>query len=149
MEIKGNTALITGGASGLGAATTRALHGSGANVLIVDLNDELGEALVSELGERAAYAHANVVNPEEMSAAVADRLSLRDRGLLREGMYADVVVFDPTTIADRATFEQPHQLSVGVRYVFVNGTAVVREGKHTGAKPGRIVRGPGYRENRP
>ena len=64
-------------------------------------------------------------------------------------MYADVVVFDPTTIADRATFEQPHQLSVGVRYVFVNGTAVVREGKHTGAKPGRIVRGPGYRENRP
>ncbi|MFB3094753.1 MAG: amidohydrolase family protein, partial [Candidatus Acidiferrales bacterium] len=85
----------------------------------------------------------------KMSAAVADRLSLRDRGLLREGMYADVVVFDPTTIADRATFEQPHQLSVGVRYVFVNGTAVVREGKHTGAKPGRIVRGPGYRENRP
>lgn len=85
----------------------------------------------------------------KMSAAVADRLFLRDRGLLREGMYADVVVFDPTTIADRATFEQPHQLSVGVRYVFVNGTAVVREGKHTGAKPGRIVRGPGYRENRP
>ena len=75
MEIKGNTALITGGASGLGAATTRALHGSGANVLIVDLNDELGETLVSELGNRAAYAHANVVNPEEMSAAVAVAVS--------------------------------------------------------------------------
>lgn len=82
----------------------------------------------------------------KMSAAVAARLSLADRGLLRVGMYADVVVFNPNTIADRATFEQPHQLSVGVEYVFVNGTAVVREGKPTGAKPGRIVRGPGYRK---
>lgn len=80
----------------------------------------------------------------KMTSAVASRLSIRDRGLLREGMYADVVVFDPATIADRATFEQPHQLSGGMRYVFVNGTAVVREGQHTGAKPGRIVRGPGY-----
>jgi dihydroorotase/N-acyl-D-amino-acid deacylase len=82
----------------------------------------------------------------KMSAAVAIRLSLVDRGLLREGLYADVVVFNPTTIADRATFEQPHQVSVGIEYVFVNGTAVVREGKPTGAKPGRIVRGPGYRK---
>ena len=80
----------------------------------------------------------------KMTSAVANRLSIQDRGLLREGMYADVVVFDPRTIADRATFEQPHQLSVGVRYVFVNGTAVVRDGRHTGAKPGRPVRGPGY-----
>jgi dihydroorotase/N-acyl-D-amino-acid deacylase len=80
----------------------------------------------------------------KMTSAVANRLSIMDRGLLREGMYADVVVFDPRTIADRATFEQPHQLSVGVRYVFVNGTAVVRDGRHTGAKPGRPVRGPGY-----
>jgi N-acyl-D-amino-acid deacylase len=80
----------------------------------------------------------------KMSSAVATRLSIQDRGLLRAGMYADVVVFDPATIADRATFEAPHQLSVGVRHVFVNGMAVVREGRHTGAKPGRIVRGPGY-----
>lgn len=80
----------------------------------------------------------------KMSSAVASRLSIRERGLLREGMYADVVIFDPDTITDRATFDQPHQLSVGMQYVFVNGTAVVREGKHTGAKPGRIVRGPGY-----
>jgi N-acyl-D-amino-acid deacylase len=82
----------------------------------------------------------------KMSAAVAERLSIQDRGLLREGLYADVVVFNPDTVADHATFEQPHQLSTGIEYVFVNGTAVVREGKPTGSKPGRIVRGPGYRK---
>jgi N-acyl-D-amino-acid deacylase len=82
----------------------------------------------------------------KMSAAVAERLSIQDRGLLREGSYADVVVFNPDTVADHATFEQPHQLSTGIEYVFVNGTAVVREGKPTGSKPGRIVRGPGYRK---
>ncbi len=81
----------------------------------------------------------------KMTSAVADRLSIRDRGLLVEGFRADIVVFDPRTIADRATFEAPHQNSAGVRDVFVNGVAVVEEGKHTGALPGRIVRGPGYR----
>ena len=81
----------------------------------------------------------------KMSSAVATRLSIPDRGVLRPGTYADVVVFDPAAIADRATFESPHQLSVGMRHVFVNGTAVVRDGRHTGAKPGRVVRGPGYR----
>jgi len=81
----------------------------------------------------------------KMTAAVADRLSIRDRGELREGMYADVMLFDPNTIIDKATYEKPHQLSVGVKYVFVNGVAVVRDGKVTGAKPGKIVRGPGWR----
>ena len=81
----------------------------------------------------------------KMTSAVATRLSIQDRGLIRVGMYADVVVFDPGTVADRATFEDPHQLSVGVEEVFVNGVAVLRSGEHTGAKPGRIVRGPGYR----
>jgi len=80
----------------------------------------------------------------KMTWAVAQRLSIRDRGLLHEGMYADVVVFDPRTIIDRATYEQPHQLSVGMKHVFVNGVAVVSDGKATGAKPGRVVRGPGY-----
>ena len=75
-----------------------------------------------------------------MSGAPAARLGLRERGLLRERMFADVVVFDPATIADRATFERPHQLSVGVRHVLVNGVAVVRDGRHTGATPGRLVR---------
>jgi dihydroorotase/N-acyl-D-amino-acid deacylase len=80
----------------------------------------------------------------KMSGATAARLKLRDRGLLREGMFADVVVFDEKTIADLATFEKPHQLSVGVKHVFVNGVAVVNDGKHTGATPGRSVRGPGW-----
>jgi N-acyl-D-aspartate/D-glutamate deacylase len=82
----------------------------------------------------------------KMTWAVAERLSIHDRGMLHEGMYADVVVFDPNTIIDRATYEQPNQLSVGVREVLVNGVEVVRDGRHTGAKPGRIVRGPGWRE---
>lgn len=81
----------------------------------------------------------------KMTSAVATRLSIHDRGVLRAGMYADVVVFDPETVTDRATFEDPHQLSVGVEEVFVNGVQVLRGGEHTGAKPGRIVRGPGYR----
>jgi dihydroorotase/N-acyl-D-amino-acid deacylase len=80
----------------------------------------------------------------KMTSAVARRLSIQDRGLLQEGMYADVTVFDPAKIADHATFENPHQLSTGVVHVLVNGVAVVRDGKHTGAMPGRIVRGPGY-----
>ena len=80
----------------------------------------------------------------KMTSAVAARLSIRDRGLLSEGFRADLVVFDPSTIADKATFEAPHQASVGVRDVYVNGVAVLQGGKHTGALPGRIVRGPGY-----
>jgi N-acyl-D-amino-acid deacylase len=80
----------------------------------------------------------------KMTSAVANRLYICDRGQLREGFYADIVIFDPNTIGDRATFENPHQLSVGIQYVFVNGTAVIKNGKHTGALPGRIVRGPGY-----
>ncbi|HJU64829.1 MAG TPA: D-aminoacylase [Gemmatimonadaceae bacterium] len=81
----------------------------------------------------------------KMTSAVANRLSITERGLVRQGMFADLVVFDPTTVSDRATYAQPHQLSVGIRHVFVNGTEVVRDGKHTGARPGRVVRGPGWR----
>jgi dihydroorotase/N-acyl-D-amino-acid deacylase len=80
----------------------------------------------------------------KMSSAVASRLSIRDRGVLREGAFADIVVFDPRTVADRATYQQPHQISAGMHHVFVNGVQVVRDGRHTGAKPGRIVRGPGW-----
>jgi len=79
------------------------------------------------------------------TSAVATRLSISDRGLLREGFFADITVFDPAKIIDHSTFEQPHALSEGVRYVFVNGTLVVRDGRHTGAKPGRVLRGPGAR----
>lgn len=76
----------------------------------------------------------------KMTSAVADRLGLRRRGLLRQGMLADVVVFDPHTIIDHATFDEPHQLSEGVSHVWVNGVQVVRNGSHTGATPGRVVR---------
>jgi N-acyl-D-amino-acid deacylase len=80
----------------------------------------------------------------KMTGATAARLKVRDRGLLREGMHADIVIFDPATIIDHATFDKPHQLSTGVRDVFVNGVQVVANGKHTGAKPGQIVRGIGF-----
>ncbi len=78
-----------------------------------------------------------------MSSAVADRLGLRDRGIIRPGFRADVLVFDPDTVADRATFTDSHQLSVGINEVWVNGVRVLREGRHTGAMPGRPVYGPG------
>lgn len=81
----------------------------------------------------------------KMTSAVATRLSISGRGVLKEGFFADIVVFDPRTVGDRATYEEPHQLSEGILHVWVNGVPVVRDGKHTGAKPGRALRGPGYR----
>jgi dihydroorotase/N-acyl-D-amino-acid deacylase len=79
-----------------------------------------------------------------MTSAVAARLSIRDRGVLAPGAFADVVVFDAATIRDEATYEQPHRFSTGVRHVLVNGIPVVLQGAHTGALPGRAVRGPGW-----
>lgn len=75
----------------------------------------------------------------------AANLELDRRGFLREGMFGDVVVFDPATIADRATFDNPHQYAAGMRHVFVNGVQVLKDGEHTGAKPGRALWGPGKR----
>jgi dihydroorotase/N-acyl-D-amino-acid deacylase len=83
-----------------------------------------------------------------MSSAVATRLAILDRGVLKPGMFADIVIFDPNAIIDRATFEDPKQISTGVRYVWVNGALVWRDGRHTGAKPGRILRGQGYTASR-
>jgi N-acyl-D-amino-acid deacylase len=79
----------------------------------------------------------------KLSGLPATNLGLDHRGFLKEGMFADVVVFDPATIADRATFDKPHQYAVGVKHVFVNGTQVIKDGEHTGAKPGRALWGPG------
>lgn len=98
----------------------------------------------------ARYVREQQVIPLEdavrkASSAVATRLLITDRGVLKPGLKADVIVFDPQTITDHATFENPHRLSTGVRDVFVNGVAVLRNGQHTGAKPGVVVRGPGYR----
>src|ERR1700716_3417704 len=78
-----------------------------------------------------------------LSAQPATNLGLDHRGLLKEGMFADVIVFDPATIADRATFEKPHQYAVGMKHVFVNGVQVLKDGDHIGAKPGRALWGPG------
>jgi N-acyl-D-amino-acid deacylase len=80
-----------------------------------------------------------------LSSLPADNLGLDRRGRLQPGYYADVVVFDPSTIQDHATFERPHQFATGVQHVFVNGQHVLRDGAHTGALPGRVVRGRGYR----
>src|SRR5687768_2076657 len=97
----------------------------------------------------ARYVREQQVIPLEdavrkASSAVASRLSITDRGVLKVGLKADVIVFDPATITDHATFENPHRLSTGIRDVFVNGVAVLRDNQHTGAKPGVVVRGPGY-----
>jgi N-acyl-D-amino-acid deacylase len=78
-----------------------------------------------------------------LSALPATNLGLDHRGFLKEGMFADVVVFDPAVIADRATVEKPHQYAVGMKHVFVNGVQVLKDGEHTGAKPGRPLSGPG------
>ena len=79
----------------------------------------------------------------KLTSLPADTLRLKDRGRLAVGQFADVVAFDPKTIADRATYERPHQYAVGMRHVWVNGTRVLKDGEHTGAKPGRVVKGPG------
>ena len=78
-----------------------------------------------------------------LSGLPASNLGLDHRGFIQEGMFADIVIFDPATIADRATFEKPHQYAVGVKHVFVNGVQVLKDGEHTGAKPGRALSGPG------
>ena len=75
----------------------------------------------------------------------AARMRLADRGLIKLGLWADLVVFDPDTVGDRATFEAPNQLSVGMQWVLVNGVPVIADGQATGARPGKVLRGPGYR----
>jgi N-acyl-D-amino-acid deacylase len=80
-----------------------------------------------------------------LSAFPADNLKIEGRGRLKPGYYADVVVFDPATIQDHATPEQPQVYATGMQHVFVNGVQVLQDGEHTGAKPGRVVRGPGWR----
>ncbi|MEP7129511.1 MAG: amidohydrolase family protein [Sphingomicrobium sp.] len=79
-----------------------------------------------------------------LSSLPATNLGVRQRGFLRPGYYGDVVIFDPAAIQDHATFEKPKQLATGVDDVFVNGVQVLKDGRHTGAKPGRVVRGPGW-----
>ena len=82
----------------------------------------------------------------KLTSLSANKLKIKKRGLLKEEYYADVVIFDPNTISDHATFGNPHQLATGMQHVFVNGIQVLNEGEHTGATPGKVVRGPGYKK---
>jgi N-acyl-D-amino-acid deacylase len=84
----------------------------------------------------------------KLTSLPATTLRIKERGQLAPGFLADVVVFDPRTVGDRATYEQPHQYSTGVRHVWVNGVQVLNDGEHTGATPGRVVRGPGWKRPR-
>jgi N-acyl-D-amino-acid deacylase len=81
----------------------------------------------------------------KLTSLPAATLRVKERGRLAPGYFADVVAFDPKTIADRATYEKPHQYATGVRHVWVNGVQVLKDGDHTGQKPGRVVRGPGWK----
>jgi dihydroorotase/N-acyl-D-amino-acid deacylase len=81
----------------------------------------------------------------KMTSLAAQRVGISNRGLLKPGMYADITIFDPNTIIDRSTYENPAQLATGVSYVLVNGVPVVDNGQVTGALPGRALRGPGYK----
>ena len=81
----------------------------------------------------------------KMTGAAAARLGLRQRGTIRDGNLADLVVFDPATVRSNATYDEPRRFPTGIEHVIVNGTLVVRDGEHTGALPGRVVRGPGWR----
>jgi len=82
-----------------------------------------------------------------LTSLPAKNLKIRERGLLKAGYFADIVVFDPAAIQDHASYDEPHQLSAGVTHVFVNGEAILRDGEHTGATPGRFVREPGWSGN--
>jgi N-acyl-D-aspartate/D-glutamate deacylase len=79
----------------------------------------------------------------KMTRMPARRLKLEGRGIIEPNAFADLVAFDPARVADRATFEQPHQYPVGIPHVWVNGVAVIRDGEHTGELPGRVLRGRG------
>lgn len=82
----------------------------------------------------------------KLTSLSANKLKIQNRGLLQPGYYADIVIFDPAKVKDNATFEKPHQYSDGMIHVFVNGVQVLKDGEHTGAKPGRFVKGPGFKK---
>jgi dihydroorotase/N-acyl-D-amino-acid deacylase len=128
-------------------------------------NDSQGTAPTGNLGEEHPHPRAYATFPRilrkyvreehrltlqdairKFSALPAQRLGLADRGVIKEGMWADIDVFDPEEIHDVATFEKPNQLSVGMRFVLVNGVPVIAGGKATNTLPGKVLRGPGYQK---
>jgi N-acyl-D-amino-acid deacylase len=100
------------------------------------------------LGKYVREEHALTLEAaiHKMTGVAAQRMGLQQRGLVWPGFYADLTIFDPATVADRATFENPQQLSVGIRYVIVNGRFTMDDGRLTGERPGRALRGPGWVE---
>jgi N-acyl-D-amino-acid deacylase len=82
----------------------------------------------------------------KLTSLPTENLKIQARGRIKEGYFADLAIFDPAKIQDHATFDKPHQYATGMRHVFVNGVQVLKDGEHTGAKPGRVVRGPGYKK---
>ena len=80
-----------------------------------------------------------------LTSLPAKNTGIQDRGSIQLNNYADIIIFDPEEVNDKATFEKPHQYAVGMKHVFVNGEQVLKNGEHTGALPGQIVRGPGWR----
>jgi N-acyl-D-amino-acid deacylase len=85
----------------------------------------------------------------KLTSLPAQTLRIKERGQLSTGYFADIVVFDPKTIAEHATYEKPHQYATGMKDVWVNGVQVIKDGEHTGQKPGRVVRGPGWKPRQP
>jgi N-acyl-D-aspartate/D-glutamate deacylase len=126
--------------------------GSDGCALSIGMRTALGKPHPRSFGTHARMLakyvrEENLIPLEEairkMTSFPAARLGLADRGLLRPGMKADVVIFDPHRIQDQATFKEPEQYATGIEWVFINGTAVVEEGKPTGALPGHVLLGPG------
>jgi len=107
------------------------------------VRDETRSEMPDEVGTKLLTIQEFVRKSTSMAAQV---MGLFDRGLIREGMWADLVVFDPETFSDVATYEDTHHHPVGIDYVFVNGTLVWKKGKHTGTFPGKVLRGPGYKQ---
>jgi N-acyl-D-amino-acid deacylase len=103
------------------------------------------------LGKYVRDEHAIPIEEaiRKLTSFPAATLRIKDRGTLAPAFFADIVVFDPKTIADTSTYEKPHQYAVGVKHVWVNGGQVLKNGEHTGQKPGRAVRGPGWKPTRP
>ena len=114
---------------------------------LVGLNRAFVRQGLARLGERPGLKA--LVEVAKLSSQAANRLSLHDRGLIRAGLKADVVVFNPDTVQDTATYDHPDQYATGISWVLVNGKAVVADSKPTNATPGRVLRGPGYKPGTP
>ena len=123
------------------------LFGRGRTIVVADLVRAYGN-VARLLGKYVRDEHVIPIEDaiRKLTTLPAATLRIKERGRLAPGYFADIVAFDPKTIAEHATYEKPHQYATGVMHVWVNGIPVIRNGEHTGQKPGRVVRGPGWKE---